>query len=619
MTDRAPIPPYERFAQHWSFSGLAFLRPDELIYISNVTGQFNLWSQRIGPRGKPGPSRALTAYRDRAVRVIEPSKDGHTLFFTADQDGDEQFQVFRGDSGGGDPVPLTNDRKVRHELTRGGLDPRGRFLLYCDNGRTPTDMDVVIHDLRRGTTRRPLPEGFLWLGARWDPRGERFAAMQFFSNTQVRSFVHDVRKGTMIEVLPHETEELVLVQDWVPDGRHLLVTDDLDSDFRRLELVDGNGGDRRVLAAPRADVEFAYLSSRGTRLVYGVNDKGYTTLWTGPLTGPYRRIAGLTVGHATNAFGSAEALSPDGRSFVMIWTKANAPPEILRVPLEGGRAQELTASMPGGVPDAPLRPPVLVRFTSFDGRAVPAFYYRPKRRPRAKVPAVLSIHGGPESQERPGWMYWGLYAALNAAGIAVLAPNIRGSTGYGKTYQRLIYRDWGGNELKDLKAAAEWMRSRPEIDPDRLGVFGASFGGFATLSCVARLPEYWRVGVDIVGPSNLVTFAKTVPPFWLRFMKKWVGDPETEPEFLRERSPITYIERVRADLLVIQGANDPRVNKAESEQMVERMRALGRHVEYMVFPDEGHGFTKRENLLKAMGAATRFLIERLASSPSPVS
>lgn len=611
----AAVPPYERFGQHWTQMDLAFLRTDELVYTTNVTGQYNLWSQRIGPGGAAGPTRALTLYRDRSVRLLEPSRDGHVLYFIADQDGDEQYQVFRLDTRRGDPVPLTDDRKVRHELSRGGLDPRGRRLLYCDNGRTPTDMDVVLYDLGRGRARRPLPEGFLWEHPSWDPSGERFSANQIFSNTEVRSFVHDVRRGTTVEVLPHETEEIVYAAGWSSDGRHLLVIDDLASEFQRLEMVDWRTGDRRPLAAPRADVEFVRHSERNDRVVYGVNEGGYTSLWTGPSVGPFRPVRDLPRGRVTAAQESLVAMSPDGRSLAVNWSTGTAPPEILWIPLVRGRPRPLTDNMPGGVPDAPLPRPRLVRFTSFDGRKIPAFYYRPKHRPRGRAPAVLSIHGGPESQERPGWIYWGLYAYLNARGVSVLAPNIRGSNGYGKTYQKLIHHDWGGNELKDLQAAAEWLRARPEIDPERLGVFGGSFGGFATLSCVTRLPEYWKVGVDIVGPSNLITFSKTVPPFWFRFMKKWVGDPETEADFLRERSPITYIDRVRADLLIIQGANDPRVNKAESDQMVERLRALGRNVEYLVFPDEGHGFTRTENFLKALGETARFLTDRLQTRP----
>jgi dipeptidyl aminopeptidase/acylaminoacyl peptidase len=617
MARTKPPPAFERFAQLWTQADLAFLRSGELAYVANTTGQYNLWKQAIGPHGEPGLQTALTAFRDRTVRLFEPSRDGHTLYFMADQGGDEQHQIFRLDTRGGDPVALTEDRNVRHELSRGGLDSRGRWLLYCDNGRTPTDMDVVVHDLARHTVRRPLPEGFFWMNPRWDPSGDRFTALQFFSNTQIRTFVHDVGKRTTAELLTHETEEIVYAAEWTADGRRVIVLDDLGSEYQKLELVDWRSGNRRTLASPRADVEFARYSSRSDRLVYGVNEAGYTTLWSGRLTGPFRAIRGMPPGHVLHASDTLVALTPDGRSMVLAWSTGARPPELLWVPLERGPPVYVTQNMPGGVPDAPLPSPRLVRYVSFDRRQIPAFYYRPKHRPDGKAPAVLSIHGGPESQERPGWMYWGLYAYLNACGIAVLAPNIRGSNGYGKTYQKLIHHDWGGAELKDLRAAVEWLRSRPEIDPERLGVFGGSFGGFATLSCVTRLPEYWKVGVDIVGPSNLITFLKTVPPFWRRFTKKWVGDPETEADFLRERSPISYIDGARADLLVIQGANDPRVNKAESDQMVERLRASGRNVEYMVFPDEGHGFTRTENLLKAIGASARFLVEHLGTSSLP--
>jgi dipeptidyl aminopeptidase/acylaminoacyl peptidase len=195
--------------------------------------------------------------------------------------------------------------------------------------------------------------------------------------------------------------------------------------------------------------------------------------------------------------------------------------------------------------------------------------------------------------------------------IGVLATNIRGSTGYGKTYQKLIHRDFGGADLLDWEHAALYLRGLPWVDPARLGVFGGSYGGFATLSCVTRLPEYWAAAVDIVGPSNLITFARAVPPAWKRMMKQWVGDPDEDAEMLRERSPITYVDNVRAPLLVIQGANDPRVVKPESDQMVERLRELGRTVEYMVFDDEGHGFTKTANSLKALKASAEWLEKHL--------
>jgi len=170
---------------------------------------------------------------------------------------------------------------------------------------------------------------------------------------------------------------------------------------------------------------------------------------------------------------------------------------------------------------------------------------------------VLSIHGGPEAQERPTYNYWGFYQYLLNLGIGVIATNVRGSTGYGISYQKLIHRDWGGGELKDFEWAAKHAQSLDWVDPQRLGVFGGSFGGFATLSCVSRLPQCWSAAVDIFGPTNLLTFTRSVPDFWKRIMKEWVGDPEEDAEMLTERSPITYVSDIRAPLLVIQGANDP--------------------------------------------------------------
>jgi dipeptidyl aminopeptidase/acylaminoacyl peptidase len=197
-------------------------------------------------------------------------------------------------------------------------------------------------------------------------------------------------------------------------------------------------------------------------------------------------------------------------------------------------------------------------------------------------------------------------------GIGVLATNIRGSTGYGTTYQKLIHHDWGGAELKDFEEAHGYLTGLDWVDPKRIGVFGASFGGFATLSCVSRLPDLWAAGVSIVGPSNLMTFASSVPPTWRRFMTEWVGDVETEQDFLRERSPITYADDITAPLFVIQGANDQRVVQAESDQIVEQLRNRGVEVRYDVYPDEGHGFAKRANESKALSDTAEFLIGYLA-------
>jgi len=230
----------------------------------------------------------------------------------------------------------------------------------------------------------------------------------------------------------------------------------------------------------------------------------------------------------------------------------------------------------------------------------------------------LSIHGGPTAQERPLYDYAGLYQYLANSGIAVIAPNFRGSTGYGKSFEKMIYHDWGGKELKDLEYATKWLISKSWVDANRIGVFGASFGGFATLNCITRLSDYnWKAAVDIVGPSNLVTFSKAVPEHWKRFMAELVGDSENEQEFLMKRSPISYVDNIKTKvtkLLVIQGANDPRVVKNESDQIVETLLNKGMNVEYMVFEDEGHGFTKYNNLVRALKRTGEFFVDKLLSS-----
>jgi dipeptidyl aminopeptidase/acylaminoacyl peptidase len=193
----------------------------------------------------------------------------------------------------------------------------------------------------------------------------------------------------------------------------------------------------------------------------------------------------------------------------------------------------------------------------------------------------------------------------------VLAPNVRGSTGYGKTYQSLILRDFGGDELGDFEHAVKYLHGLDWVDPARIAVWGASYGGFATLSCLSRLPSLWAAGVSMVGPSNLLTMARSVPETWRVEMVDWIGDPDTEADFLLERSPITYADAITAPLFVIQGANDPRVVKAESDQIVAALRKRGVDVRYDVYDDEGHGFTNRANEVQAIGDTAEFLLAHL--------
>jgi dipeptidyl aminopeptidase/acylaminoacyl peptidase len=356
---------------------------------------------------------------------------------------------------------------------------------------------------------------------------------------------------------------------------------------------------------PDWDVEEVAASADGRTLAWVVNVDGVSPLHA-TRDGDPVPLPDLPPGVI-----SPLALSADGRLAAFLFNTATRPTEVAVVDLRTGELRLLTDSRPAGLTGVEPVTPELVRYPTHDGRTIPAWLFRPAGT-GSRFPVVLSIHGGPEAQERPAYAYSGLYQYLLSRGIGVLAPNVRGSTGYGKSYQRLIHRDFGGAELGDFEHTVTFLRSLDWVRPDRIGVFGGSFGGFATLSCVSRLPSLWAAGVSIVGPSNLVTFARSVPPTWRPLMARWVGDPETEADFLLERSPITYADDIVAPLFIIQGAKDPRVVQAESDQIVAKLRERGVDVRYDVYPDEGHGFTSKDNELRAWSSVAEFLCTRLA-------
>lgn len=602
---------FERYVQYRRFHGLGFHPDGDLCYTSDISGQFNLWRQPIGAGGVPGYPTSLTGYTDRVVREFAFASDGLSVFYQADPNGDENYQLYRLWLKDGRTETLTSDPQVQHSLSGGTIDVRGGDLLYTDNSRARTDVDVVVRNLRTGAVTRPFPTGTFWAGPRFDQARKRIIALRSDHPSDIRTFVFDRKRQSLTEILPHEGETTVAAIDFTGDGRGVLLLTDLNSDFLRLVLHYPETGRTKVIAAPKADVEYAVYSRKSGTVAYATNNDGYSTVFAGKLGGRIIRRPTPKGAIFGWIWGRQFEISDDGQVVATLWGTGAAPTEVLWIPLGRPWSKFVTNGMVAGVPHAPLPAPKLVHVPAPNGRSVPCFYYVPKH-PRAEpMPAVLSIHGGPHMQDRPAWAYGGLHQFLNSLGIYVLAPNYRGSTGYGRKYRELLYRDWGGVDLEDFRSCAEWLRSQKEVDSNRLAVYGGSFGGFASLSCLTRLPEYWKVGVDVFGPSNLVTFLQGVPPSWRRVMTKMLGDPKRDREFLLSRSPITYLANLRADLLVIQGGKDPRVVKSESDQLVDRLRSSGRSVQYTVFDDEGHGFSRYINQIRAMSEVGQFLADRL--------
>ena len=577
----------------------------EIAYVTNISGQFNLWRQA----SDGGYPHQLTSFEDRTVRDVAWSPDGESILFTADRDGDEFHQLYVIPAQGGWPRPLTDAPTAQHYLAAAPWSPDGRTIVYAGNDREPTDQDVIVRDLRGGEVGRPLAGGANYFPSFWSPDGSALTTVDYRSNTDTDVHVVSLRDGTSQRATAHDGDAKYFPGPWATDGSGFYLLTDEGREFLGLAFHDLATGERRWIETPDWDVdELAGSTGGGRFLAWTTNEDGYSRVHVRAMgTGDLLELPDLPRG-----VGGQLTLSPDGAKLAMLLNQPNHPEEVVVLDLAERTATQVTSGFLGGIPEEDLVVPEVVRYPTHDGRQIPAFLFRP--RGDGPFPVILSIHGGPEAQERPTYAYRGLYQYLLGRGIGVLAPNIRGSTGYGKSYQRLIHRDFGGDDLKDLEAAARYLRGLGWVDAERLGVFGGSYGGFATLSCVSRLPDYWAAAVDIVGPSNLVTFAKAVPPTWRRFMAAWVGDPETEADFLMERSPITYVDRIKAPLFVIQGANDPRVVKGESDQIVERLRERGVPVRYDVYEDEGHGFTKRANELKALRDSAAFFEEHLLES-----
>ena len=605
------VPTFDQFAAVRQLRSPRYSpRGDRFAYLSNVTGLPSLWSQPDGG----GFARQLTNLPDLRVQSFDWSPDGSRIAFTADRHGDEMNQVFVVDAAGGWPRRLTDSPEAQFEL--GGWTPDGRSVIVSGNDRDQAEVDAMLIDVASGEVDRLVTGGQFYAGE-VSPDGRSLLLLEHLGNTRHRAWLYDFegREKRFLFGVPEGDDAAsvtALPQQWLADSSAFFLLTDADSEFTGVVLVERESGDHRPVVREDAEVEGLLLNEERTRLLVLVNSRGVFearvfALEDGrerPLVGP-----ALPLGVPSGA-----TFHPAGERLVLAYATPRQAANLLQVDLATGAQATLEQSMLGGIDPGTMVEPDSIDYPSFD-RDIHAWLYRP--RGEGPFPVVVSIHGGPEAQELAGYEYQGMYQYLLSRGIGVLAPNIRGSTGYGKSYQTLIYRDWGGGDLRDIEAAADYLGGLDWVDPQRLAVFGGSFGGFATLSALTRLPDRWAAGVDLVGPSNLITFVDSVPPYWRQLMEAWVGHPEKDAELLIERSPITHADRLVAPLLVIQGKNDPRVVKAESDQFVERLRERGVEVEYHVDETAGHGPPGREGWVEWMRLTVDFLERHLTEGVDP--
>jgi len=598
---RERIAPIPHTTRRFSCRSALAISPDNgtLAFIADLgAGTYSAWTLPLTKPGKPSPALGVDG---AALRSLSWSKRGD-LIGAADRGGTELHQLYvaRSDERV-EKLSWSEGERVQRLLSWNATSPDGKRVAFSSNARQPTDMDIVVEDVDTATERALLTGPTWYVAGGWSPDGRALLVMRVQANTDQDLFVVDADSGATRHLTAHEGDISNVPAGWLADDRPLGITD-AGREHLYLAAYDAKTGAREVIDAPEWDVELAASSADGRAQIWSVNEDGYSRL-------RWQRDGKRAGDRVLRGVCEDLIISADGSLAAYHRTSAVDAPQLWVLDLRTGEAR-MVFETARTVPAGELVEPELIRIKAADGD-IPCFVFRP-RGATGRTPALLYPHGGPEGQSRPGFPDRAAYLqAFVDRGITLVVPNIHGSTGYGLSWQKAIHRDWGGIDARDLRAVADWMAADPRIDPTRLAVYGGSYGGFATLVCVTTMPDRWKCAVDVFGVANLVTMIEHAQPNWRRFLKLWIGDLETDRAKLVERSPITHIDKVRCPMLVVQGTNDPRVPKEESDQVVERLRARGIPVEYMVFEDEGHGFTKRANQDKAHDRIVEFLAEQL--------
>jgi len=571
----------------------AWLADGRLAFLFDGGGVPQVWATDASD----GAPRPLTAFGER-VGALLATPGGDRLVFGMDRGGDERQQLWLLDPPDGEPRALTADPATIHQF--GAASPDGRRFAFASNARDQRFFDVltIALDDPAAAPEPVLATDELLTPLDWLPDGEWLLVHRQNTNLDHDLFLVRAGGGERVLLTPHAGEATISAAAVAPDGGAVYAVSNQDRDLAALVRIDLATREHEEVAAPSWDIDALAVAPRGDRLAYAVNEDGFSRLVLRDLaSGVERDVASLPPGVAQGV-----TWSPDGERLAFSWSGATQPSAIWGCGSDGVAARLTTPDF-AGLDTARLREPEVIRFATFDGREIPAYWFRPAG--QGPWPVVVDVHGGPEGQRRPSFAP--VTQFLLARGYAVLAPNVRGSTGYGKTYCHLDDVERRPDAVADLGAAADWLRSRPDVLPGRVAVMGQSYGGFMVLAALTTQPERWAAGVDVVGIADFETFLARTGPWRRRTRAAEYGDPEQDAALLRAISPLHRADQITAPLLVIHGANDPRVPLAEAEQIAAALRRRGRDVELLVFDDEGHGLVKRQNRIAGYGAAARFL------------
>lgn len=541
----------------------------------------------------PGGAREQLTFYDEPLSAIAPNPKRDGFVFAKDVGGSEFWQLYWFDGATRD-ISLLTDGKSRNESPLFSHD--GRRLAYSSTARNGTDTDVWVRDMETGAAKAVVTAGGSWEASDFSPDGSRLIVVQYVSANESHPAIVDLATGTLQRLDDGKKRVSFGGFKFSPDGGSVYYTSDESGEFSELRRRELSGTRSTSLSANIPwDVESFDLSDDGRYLAFVTNEDAISALHV-------RRLADgteLTLPSIPKGVIGGLELGADGRQLAFSLNSATSPSDVYSIDLDAGKLVRWTQSEVGGLDTANFASPELVRYPTFDkvkgkARTIPALYYRPKG--GGPFPSVVMIHGGPESQSRPTFNA-DIQFLVGQLGVAVLVPNVRGSTGYGKTYLELDNGFKREDSVKDIGALLDWVGTRGELDAKRVGVYGGSYGGYMVLASMTHYNARLRAGVDIVGISNFVTFLNNTESYRRDLRRAEYGDERDAKmhAHLQKISPLTNAANITIPLFVAQGANDPRVPATEAEQIVKTVRGNGGNVWYLLQKDEGHGFQKKSN------------------------
>lgn len=585
---------------------LAYLAPDE-------RGVLQVWLRTFGQ----DDDRCVTADRKRGIRNYLWAYDGRQLIYLQDADGDENWHLYGVDVASNVVRDLTPFQGVRANIMAVDPDFPDEMLVEL-NLRDERLHDVYHVDLRTGAVEPVAKNPGNFLAWEADAGFHVRAAMASRGDGGFDLMVRDAAEAPWRKVLEWAPDDTGNIATFSKDDQTLFVRSSHDANTDRLVAIDlAGGGQKTVAADEHYDLGglFIHPVSRRIQAVAFYRDRLEWQVLDESVRDDFEAIAKVRRGEFRVTGGDLA-----DRTWIVTHNADDGPVHYYAYDRATRSAELLFTNQPKleNLPLARMEP---ISFSARDGLTLRGYLTQPTFAAEAdgRPPAVLFVHGGPWGRDCWGYHPWVQWLANR--GYVVLQVNFRGSAGYGKAFLNAGNREWAGRMHDDLIDGVRWLTQARRADPKRIAILGGSYGGYATLVALTFTPEVFACGVDLVGPSNLLTLLRNSPPYWMAFLPvihHRLGDVERDEEFLKSRSPLFFADRIRRPLLIGQGANDPRVKQAESDQIVAAMRRAKLPVEYLVYADEGHGFARPENRLHFFARAERFLARHIGGRAEPV-